>query len=62
MSLYGLLFEDVCRFFSFFSLISCFHTKREVNKVAHCLALYVLSISNFVVWIEEVPPLVSFLL
>ena len=33
------------------------HVKKEGNKVAHNLARHALCISDFVVWMEEVLPL-----
>ena len=39
------------------------HVKREGNKVAHSLARYSIYISDFLVWMETVPPpLVSLVL
>ena len=32
------------------------HTKREDNSVAHNLARYAISIPNFLVWMEDIPP------
>ena len=33
------------------------YVKREGNKVAHNLTRHALCISNFVVWMEDFPPL-----
>ena len=53
----GLLLEDV-RFFSqrFEELLYYSHTERESNVVAHSLTRYTNSISDFSVWMEDVPP------
>ena len=32
------------------------HTRREGNKVAHDLAQHAINVSNFLAWIEDVPP------
>ena len=37
-------------------LINYSHVKREGNKIAHSLAKYAKHISDFVVWMEGVPP------
>ena len=61
MSLYGLLFEDVCRCSSFFHQIVTFKLREKVISLLIVL-LYVLNISDFVVWMEDVPPSVFFFL
>ena len=48
---------EVANNFPSFTL-SLEHSKRKGNKVAHCIARYASNISDFVVWMEDVPPLV----
>ena len=55
MSLYGLLFEEVCHCSSFFRQIVTFILREKVISLLIVL-LYVLNISDFVVWMEDVPP------
>ncbi|XP_075659199.1 uncharacterized protein LOC142629096 [Castanea sativa] len=62
MSPDGQLIEDFRRCSSSFHQLRYSHTKREGNKVVHCLARYALNISEFVVWVEYIPPLISFVL
>ena len=52
----GLLIDDIRLATRFFSQLHYSHVKRKGNKVAHNLAKHVLCISNFVVWMEDVPP------
>ena len=53
----GLLIVDVRRFSNiFFSELRYSHTKKEGNKVAHNLIRYALHISDYIVWMEDVPP------
>ncbi|XP_075645389.1 uncharacterized protein LOC142616414 [Castanea sativa] len=52
----GLLMEDIRLQARFFNQLHYSHVQREDNKVAHKLVRYALCISNFVVWIENVPP------
>ena len=52
----GLLIDDIRLATRFFSQLHYSHVKRKGNKVAHSLAKHVLCISNFVVWMENVPP------
>ena len=49
--------SEVANNFPSFTL-SLEHSKREGNKVAHCIARYASNISDFVVWMEDVPALV----
>ena len=51
----GLLIEDAKRLSHSFDELRYSHTKRECNAVAHNLARYVVSIPDFLVWMEEVP-------
>ena len=59
MSLYSLLFEDVCRCSSFFHQIVTFKLREKVISLLIVL-LYVLNISEFVVWMEDVPSSIFF--
>ena len=44
-----------------FSKLQYSHVKREDNMVAHVLALFVLNVLDFSVWMEDAPPqLLSF--
>ena len=52
----GLLLEDVRMFSQGFDTMLYSHTKREGNFVAHSLARHAISIIDFLVWIEDVPP------
>ena len=42
--------------FFFFNQLRYSQVKREVNKVVHSLAKYVVHISDFIVWMDDVPP------
>ena len=53
LSLDGLLMEDIKFHATFYSITLL---KREGNKVANKLAKHTLCISDFSVWIEDVPP------
>ncbi|XP_075663127.1 uncharacterized protein LOC142632642 [Castanea sativa] len=48
--------EDVRMFSQRFDKMLYSHTKREGNFVAHSLARYPISIPDFLVWTEDVPP------
>ena len=52
----GLLLDDIRFYTSFFNQLLYSHVKREGNKIAHKLAKHALCISNFLVWMEDVPP------
>ena len=39
-----------------FSKLHYSYVKRECNRVAHVLAHFVLNVSNYSVWLEDVPP------
>lgn len=52
----GLLMEDIRINANWFNQLLYSHIKREGNKVAHKLARHALSISDFSVWMEDVPP------
>ena len=51
----GLLIEDIRLNARFFNQLHYSHVKKEINKVAHNLALHALRISNFIVWMKNVP-------
>ena len=51
----GLLIEDIRFNARFFNQLHYSHVKKEINKVAHNLAQHTLCISNFVVWMKNVP-------
>ena len=51
----GLLIEDAKSLSHSFDELHYSHTKREYNALAHNLARYVVSIPDFLVWMEEVP-------
>ena len=54
------LIQDTIVFSSFFSKLLFSHCRRDGNKLAHSLARYSINVSNYVVWMEEVPhPLFS---
>ena len=50
-----LLLEDVRNLSQHFDELRYSHTKREGNCLAHSLARYVVSIPDFLVWMEDVP-------
>ena len=52
----GLLLDDIRFYTSFFNQLLYSHVKREGNKTAHKLVKHALCISNFLVWMEDVPP------
>ena len=56
LALYGLLIEDTRVLEGNFLELSHSHTKREGNKVAHCLARLALTLSDVAVWMEDIPP------
>ena len=45
---------------SFFNQLLYSHVKREGNEVAHKLARHAFCISDFSVWMEDVPPPIHF--
>ena len=51
----GLLLDDIRFYTSFFNQLLYSHVKREGNKTVHKLAKHALCISNFLVWMEDVP-------
>ena len=52
----GPLLEHVRMYSRRFETVLYSHSKREGNSVAHSLARYANSISDFLVWMEDVPP------
>ena len=63
LSTVGLLIDDVRFNAALFTKLHYSYVKREGNMVAHSLTCYALTISNFVVWMEDVsPPIVSVVL
>ena len=57
LSLDGLLMEDIKFHATSFIQLCYSHVRREGNKVVHKLARHALYISDFSVWMENVPPL-----
>ena len=54
------LIQDAIAFSSLYSKLLYSHCRREGNKLAHSLARYSINVSDYVVWMEEVPnPLLS---
>lgn len=54
------LIQDAIVFSSSYSILQYSHCRRGGNRLAHSLARYSINVSNYVVWIEEVPnPLLS---
>ena len=51
-----LLLDDIRFYASFFNQLLYSHVKRKGNKVAHKLAKHAFCISDFLVWMEDVPP------
>ena len=52
----GLLLKDVRMFSQRFEIVLYSHTKREDNSVAHSLSRYAISISDFLVQMENISP------
>nr|XP_023927404.1 uncharacterized protein LOC112038782 [Quercus suber] len=55
----GLLLEDISLCSHRFDTLLYSHTKREGNSVAHNLVRYAISIPDFLVWMEDVPPYIQ---
>ena len=53
---FGSLIVDAKSFTSCFKELHYSHTKRKGNKVAHSLAQHARHVTNYVVWMEFVPP------
>ena len=45
-----------------FTQLRYFHVKREYNKVAHSLIIFVVNVPNFLVWKKDVPSQFIFVL
>ena len=58
----GLLIEAIRLQARFFNQLHYSYAKREGNKVTHKLAQHALCISDFIVWMEDVTPLISFVI
>ena len=56
LSSFGLLIEDIKCNASMFNQLLYSHVKRKGNIVAHHLARHSISIFDFSVWVETVPP------
>ena len=52
---FRLMIDDVKFRAENFDQLLCSHVKREYNFVAHCLARHIFNISNFLVWMKNVP-------
>lgn len=52
---YSLLLEDVRVGSNSFAQLCYSYVKREGNKVTHSLARFAVNVSNFLVWMEDVP-------
>nr|POE71608.1 putative ribonuclease h protein [Quercus suber] len=57
LSAVGLVLDEIRRKVNFFNELHYSHVKREGNIVAHKLARHAISVSDVVVWMEDVPPL-----
>ena len=49
------LIQDAIVFSGFYSKLLFSHCRRDGNKLAHSLARYSINVSDYVVWMEEVP-------
>ena len=56
LSCNGLLIEDIRRCSTLFNQLRYSHVKRECNKVAHNFIRYAMHISDFLLWMEYIPP------
>ena len=54
--------QDARIFSRFFTQLLSFHTKEECNKVPHSLTRYVITSLECVVWTEDVPSQLSFVI
>ena len=52
---YGHILKDINFLSSAFQCLSFCHTRRQGNKLAHCLARSACNFSPFQVWMEEIP-------
>ena len=58
LSTYEQLAKDVCWFCGFFSKLQYSSAKRDDNMVTHNLTRMFINFLDYVVWMEEVPPLI----
>ena len=56
LSTLGSLIADAKYFTSCFNELHYSHTKREGNQVAHSQAQHARYVTNYIVWMEFVPP------
>ena len=49
------LIQDAILFSNSYSKLQYSHCRRDCNRLAHSLARYSINVSNYVVWMEEVP-------
>ena len=56
LSTVGVIIDDIRFKVSCYNQLRYLHVKREGNKVTHSLVRYAIEISDFVVWMEDVPP------
>ena len=56
LSTAGLLMDDIRYDANLFYQLHYSHVRREGNIVAHSLAIYALEITDFIAWMEDVPP------
>ena len=54
-SSFGHILLDIKLLSSAFQCISFSHSRRQANKVAHCLARLACKFSLYQVWMEEIP-------
>ena len=59
---YDLLVQDARIFSRFFTQLLYSHTKKKCNKVAHSLTRYVITSLECVMWTEDVPSQLSFVI
>ena len=62
LATFGLILNDVKFSAENFIQLHYFHVKRECNTLAHCLARHAFDISDFLVWMEDIPPQFSVVL
>ena len=56
LSSFGLMIDDDKFSAGNFDQLLYSHVKRECNSIALCLARYAFDISDFLMWMEDVPP------
>ena len=59
---YGLVIEDTKALIQEFQRLTLSHTRRSGNSVAHALARRASDCNSFLVWLEEVPPDITYVL